>query len=560
MYDSPVPPEEDTTLDLRDYFRVLRRRKWIIIVTVLVCLGASMALTLTQDPVYVAHAAVYRPTRFVDQVFDPTSQQSDTTKDRELNNEIQLMNTPKIRQSVADKLGYEPEPTSIGGREGTDFIDIAVEGGDAKRSAASANAFAAEYIEVHRQLSVKNLQDAANVVTDQIKILDDQLAAIAADQAVNPFAAHGPNNRIVDQREQDQLDFLAQRDSFQEQLHNYQLGIQLAQTDGTEIATEAGVPTEPKNENPITNIIAGLAIGLVLGIALAFLREYLDDRIKARDDLETASGQTVIGLVPQLADWKSRDTTQLVAVQQPRSPAAEAYRSVRTSVEFLSLDQPLGSLQVTSAMAGEGKTTTLANLAVTFARVGQRVIVLCCDLRRPRVHEFFGLSNRVGFTSMLLGEAPASEAIQPVQGSLPIGLVASGPLAPNPAELLASKRAVTVIEELDSQCDLLLIDSPPVLPVTDAQVISGLVDGVLLVSSSGTSTKRDVRRAVELLHQVDAPLIGAILNNVHSKHESVYMYGDNRYYIDGAAEVPEESGNGRSGRRSSAKRESRSAR
>jgi capsular exopolysaccharide synthesis family protein len=156
---------------------------------------------------------------------------------------------------------------------------------------------------------------------------------------------------------------------------------------------------------------------------------------------------------------------------------------------------------------------------------------------------------------MLLGEAPASEAIQPISGNLPIGLVASGPLAPNPAELLASKRAVAVIEELDSQCDLLLIDSPPVLPVTDAQVISGLVDGVLLVASSGTSNKRDVRRAVELLHQVDAPLIGAILNNMHSKHESVYNYGDNRYYLDTSApDAPEERRNGR--RSKSEKRES----
>jgi capsular exopolysaccharide synthesis family protein len=125
--------------------------------------------------------------------------------------------------------------------------------------------------------------------------------------------------------------------------------------------------------------------------------------------------------------------------------------------------------------------------------------------------------------------------------------VASGPLAPNPAELLASKRAVAVIEELDSQCDLLLIDSPPVLPVTDAQVISGLVDGVLLVGSAGTSTKRDVKRAVELLHQVDAPLIGSVLNNVHSKHDSSYTYGDSRYYLhpNDAQPEPERRKNGR---------------
>ncbi len=205
---------------------------------------------------------------------------------------------------------------------------------------------------------------------------------------------------------------------------------------------------------------------------------------------------------------------------------------MRTSVEFLSLDRPIGSIQVTSALAAEGKTSTLANLAVTFARAGQRVIILCCDLRRPRVHEFFGLSNRVGFTSVLLGDTPLGTAIQQADRELPIGLVASGPLPPNPAELLASKRAVDVVEDLDRRCDLLLIDSPPVLPVTDALVISGLVDGVLLVASGGSSTKRGIKRATELLHQVDAPLIGAILNGVQHKYEYGYAYGDNRYYLD----------------------------
>ena len=316
-----------------------------------------------------------------------------------------------------------------------------------------------------------------------------------------------------------------------------------------------GCRPEPNNENPTSNIIAGLAIGIVLAIALALLREYLDDRIKTKDDLESASGQTVIGLVPEIADWKNREATELVSVSKPNAPAAEAYRTVRTAVEFLGLDQPIGSLQVTSAAAGEGKTTTLANLAVTFARVGQRVIILCCDLRRPRIHQFFGLTNNVGFTSILLGDAPTSAAIQPVKGGLPLGLVASGPLAPNPAELLASKRAVAVIEELDSQCDLLLIDSPPVLPVTDAQVISGLVDGVLLVGSAGTSTKRDVKRAVELLHQVDAPLIGSVLNNVHSKHDSSYTYGDSRYYLhpNDAQSEPERRKNGRHAKKAPAR-------
>jgi Mrp family chromosome partitioning ATPase len=149
---------------------------------------------------------------------------------------------------------------------------------------------------------------------------------------------------------------------------------------------------------------------------------------------------------------------------------------------------------------------------------------------------------------MLLGDVPITKAIQQADRELPIGLVASGPLPPNPAELLASKRAVEAIEALDSHCDLLLIDSPPVLPVTDALVISGLVDGVLLVSISGSSTKRGVRRSAELLRQVDAPLIGAILNGVLLKFEYGYVYGDNRYYLDAPATEPKPVAEGRNGR------------
>jgi succinoglycan biosynthesis transport protein ExoP len=328
-----------------------------------------------------------------------------------------------------------------------------------------------------------------------------------------------------------QAQLQAKRASYLQQIDTLTTGAAIAGQGGATVLVRATPNSDAINNNPLRNTLAGLAIGLVLGVALAFLREYLDDTIKNKDDLESASGLTVVGLIPELPDWKNREAPQLVSTTQSRSPAAEAYRTIRTSIEFLGLDHPIGSLQLTSAMPAEGKTTTLANLAITFARGGQRVIVLCCDLRRPRIHEFFGLDNRIGFTSMLLGNAPISQAIQTVPGDLPIGLVASGPLPPNPAELLASKRAVAAIEALDNRCDLLLIDSPPVLPVTDALVIAGLVDGVLLVGDSGSTTKRGVRRAAELLHQVRAPLIGAVLNGVHSKSSDYgYVYGDNRYY------------------------------
>lgn len=543
-----MPPEEDTTLELRDYLRVLRRHKWIILFSVLICIGGAFAMSLTKEPTYAASTKVWLKERFVDEQFIPTQQGDTQDSERERNNEIQIMGSPAVRQRVVDKLGRQPEDANFSAVENSDFIDISVVGDKPKRAAATANAYAETYIDVRKELAVTELTDVSTELQARIQRLNEQIVLIDLSFQTEPASPPTSTGRPTDQREFDRQRLESQVNSYIARDIDLQNAIALAQQGSAQIVTPATPPTAAQNRNPISNILAGAAIGLVIGIGLAFLREYLDDRIKTKDDLETASGQTVIGLIPMLSDWKNRDAVQLVSVAQPRSPAAEAYRSVRTSVEFLALDQPIGSLQVTSAMAGEGKTTTLANLAVAFARVGQRVIVLCCDLRRPRIHEFFGLSNRIGFTSMLLGDAPASEAIQKVRGDLPIGLVASGPLAPNPAELLASKRAVSVIEELDRQCDLLIIDSPPVLPVTDAQVISGLVDGVILVASSSSSNKRDVRRAVELLHQVDAPFIGAILNNVQSRHEAVYAYGDTRYYVD-APDPADSSPERRNGRR-----------
>jgi capsular exopolysaccharide synthesis family protein len=198
-------------------------------------------------------------------------------------------------------------------------------------------------------------------------------------------------------------------------------------------------------------------------------------------------------------------------------------------------------IQVTSASAQEGKTTTLANLAVAFASSGLRTVAVCCDLRRPRLHEFFDMDNTLGFTSVLLGEVALSAALQPVPGQERLLLLASGPLPPNPAELLSSSRAADLLRNLAAQADVVLVDSPPVLPVTDSLVLSQRVDSTVLVSSASTTTRKAAARAAEMLQQVNAPLIGAVLNGV--TEESGYGGYASRYYT---AETAPSNGNGSS--------------
>ncbi|MBI4491435.1 MAG: CpsD/CapB family tyrosine-protein kinase [Chloroflexi bacterium] len=212
----------------------------------------------------------------------------------------------------------------------------------------------------------------------------------------------------------------------------------------------------------------------------------------------------------------------LIALSSPHSPAAEAFRALRTSIQFSSLDRALKTLQVTSTGPQEGKSTVLANLAVTMAEAGLQVVAVDCDLRRPCLHELFGLVARPGFTDAVLADDGTPLPLQQtaVKG---LRLLAAGALPPNPSELLGSQRAVRVLEVLASQADLVLLDSPPVAAVTDAVVLASRVDGVLWVVSAG-KTRRDLaRRARAQLEKVNARILGVVLNNVRVD-KSLYRY------------------------------------
>ena len=204
----------------------------------------------------------------------------------------------------------------------------------------------------------------------------------------------------------------------------------------------------------------------------------------------------------------------LITVADPRSPVSEAYHTLRTNLDFSSLDKPIKTMLVTSAGPEEGKSTVLANLAVTTAQMGRKVILVDCDLRRPTLHNIFNLKNDVGLTTMVVDDAAMKSP--PLQDTRVEGLqlVSSGPLPPNPSELLGSRRMEEIITALLERADVVLFDAPPVVAVTDAAVLAAKVDGVLLVINAG-GTKRDYARAAKArLEKVNANLLGAVLNNV----------------------------------------------
>lgn len=212
----------------------------------------------------------------------------------------------------------------------------------------------------------------------------------------------------------------------------------------------------------------------------------------------------------------------------PKSGVAEAYRSLRTNIQFYNVGERMRRLLVTSSGPSEGKSTTSSNLAITFAQAGNRVILLDADLRRPFLHRVFQVSNLVGFTNVMVGEASLEEAIRPTE--VPgLSVLTSGPIPPNPAEMLGSTRMIEVLDQLSDLADIVIIDSPPVIAVTDASVLAPLVDGVILVAGAGLVNREMAQRAKAQLEAVRARVLGVVLNGVEAEGSGYYYY----YYYYG---------------------------
>ncbi|MEA2686272.1 MAG: tyrosine-protein kinase [Actinomycetota bacterium] len=496
-------------MHLRDYVAVLRRRKWLLVAAVLVVAGSAFGVSSLQDKVYEGRA------RIVLQADTSLFDQSDQYLPNLVPTEIQIIQSVPVAELVREALGRRVPRVAALQVGSTAVMELRVRDTSGPRAAAAVDAYGDAYIEYRRTQVVTNLLDAVKQVQIRIDSVSKEISDLDA-QNQDP---------VVDRTDPEREALVSQRSAYKQKLDELEINKSLMKNLAS-FVSRASVPKAPVSPRPRQNAILGGVIGLVLGAGLIFLFEHLDDSIKTKDDLERAVlGVAVLGMIPQIDGWKAKAGPKVVSRTDPRSPPAEAYRGLRTSIRFVGLDRSLRVLQVTSASASEGKSTTVANLAVALSRAGERVAVVCCDLRRPRIHEFFGLSNAVGLTTVLLGEAPLSKAMQVVPGEKKLYVLASGAPPPNPSELLSSPRCAEVLRALSDQFDIVLVDTPPVLPVTDAVVVSARVDGVLLVAAGGSSTGKQVTRAAELLRQVGAPLVGTVLNNAFAEGDLGYGYG-----------------------------------
>jgi capsular exopolysaccharide synthesis family protein len=287
----------------------------------------------------------------------------------------------------------------------------------------------------------------------------------------------------------------------------------------------------------------GFLTGLLLGIALALLREALDNTLKTPDDLEKRLNVTFLGLLPEIEEddidgkrpkgrrkkarrIKTELAPELLVHERPASGMAEAARSLRTNLMFMNPDKPYRRILVTSAAPSEGKTTVAVSTAVSLAQGGQRVCIIDCDLRRPRLHRIFDRAGDIGLMNVIVGEATIEEAAKPTV--VPnLYCIPCGPIPPNSADVVASEKFRALLDELGEHFDRIVLDSPPVVAVTDSAILSTLVDGVILVVRAFKTTFALSRSGLRTLRDVDAPIAGAVLNAVNlDRHEYYYQ----RYY------------------------------
>jgi succinoglycan biosynthesis transport protein ExoP len=530
-------------MELRQYGSLLRKWLWLMVACSVVAGGLAYAVSRNSIPIYRASA-----TLMVNQAANPTSVAgySDIlTSERLARTYANLLTSWPVLEETAQRLGVDPKGlertvTVIPVRD-TQLLEITVEGPDPQLIAQIADTLPQVFIERNRDMQLGR-------VTESRANLEKELSDTETDIARTQSAL----NATLDDTQRTRLETsLAQyRNTYSNLVASYQQ-VKLAEAQAINnlvVAEPAKIPKNPIRPNTRANVLLALVAGAALAIGAAFLAEYLDDTLKTPDDVSRVGGLSTLGAIARLKD--TGGTRQLVAWLQSRVPESEAYRTLRTNIQFSSVDRPIRTLLVTSSGPGEGKSTTVANLAVVMAQTGQRVVLVDTDLRRPVLHKVFGVPNNTGLTSALLaGDSSALDAHLQPTGVENLIVLTSGPVPPNPSELLGSHRMARLIEKLTADADLVVFDSPPVLAVTDAVVLGRQLDGVLLVVDAGRTREQALANATAELQKTGANLLGVALNRLDSRHGGHYYYYYYYYSEDGTGE-----------RRHSASRSSKGAR
>jgi succinoglycan biosynthesis transport protein ExoP len=522
-------------MELRQYAGVVWKWMWLIVLSTAVA-GVSSWLTVKdQAPTYQTSTTLMIGTAIQKQ--DPNYQDF-YTSEQLAQTYSELIKREPILRATARALGFEEQWPALRGQvavslvPGTQLMEIRVVDTNAERAAAVANEVAQQLIlqspsaprpeEAQRRAFVQqqldDLETDIDATKDEITRLQGSLGEM--------FSAR----EIADT--QNQIAALQQKLRELQANYGQLMAVQgEGSTNTLTVVEPAAVPRAPIGSNQMMTVATAAAIGLALALGAAFLIEYLDDTVKTPEDVSKAMDLTMLAGISRIPGEAAQE--KLITIKHPKAPISEAYRVLRTNLQFSSLDQPLRTLVVTSPNPVEGKSTTVANLGVVMAQAGKRVVLVDADLRRPVLHRIFGVENKEGLTDVLLNEEPVLDGHLQATGVDNLRLLNTGPLPPNPSELLGSQRMAALIEQLKGEADVILFDSPPSLAVTDASVLATQADGVLMVADAGRTRRKFAAEAVERFQQVGANLLGVVLNRLKPGRGGYYYYYYHYYYGNG---------------------------
>jgi non-specific protein-tyrosine kinase len=511
---------------LRDYWRVVARRKWIVVACVVVAVAAALGVSSLQDPIYVAETEVRVEPRATSAVFEQDTS-SAPSLERAIQTEIRVIEGEHVRERVREDVGLDDQPPNAEASsvEGTDVVVVEVRSGDPDVAARLADQYVQAYIDTRRDDAIASLGSAEAELQRKVTELQEQIDAIDTQAAA---AAEADRAQVTASLSAQRQTLVSQQAAFKSRLDQLQVDSALT-TGGASVIQSASVPSGAVAPTPAQAALLAAVIGLLLGLGGAFLLDYLDDSLRAVEDLERLTDRPVLATVPISTPPDARP----IALSAPHDVAAETYRGLRTNVQFLSLDTPLRVLQVTSSLPGEGKTTTVTNLAVVLADAGNRVVIVDADLRRPRVHEVFGVPPVPGLTEALLGD----DVTGLVHHTRSADVLTAGSVPPNPSEMLSSPRLALLLRDLVEHYDYVLVDSAPVLPVADSIALAAAVDGVLVVTQANRTSKRTLTETLARLARVNTTVIGIVLNRAR-RGRDVQGYGYGYGYGYGAAAGP----------------------
>jgi len=506
-------------MELRTYLSILGRRKWIVLLSTLLGIVIAAAVTFFSTPQYAASTTVRVLTVGGGSLTDARPDINYT--ERLVNTYARIITSSTVRRQIRDDLGLEQLPIiTVQAIPSTELIRITAEATEPEAARDIANAAAQVLIDQNLEFYSGGAgQSAQEILGEQLAAAEEELNQARADydaalqnQEENPGAVTAASQSL-EVRERTHASLLTQYEAARLE--------EAVRANSISVIEEATAPNRPAKPRPLVNLALGLATGLVVGVALAFLLENLDTTLYTTEQIEGATQMATVGQVPV-----SKDELSIARIGSGHYPQLESFRRLRTNI-LASGSSGAQVVLLTSAKRGEGKSTVSGNLAVTVAQSGREVVVVDCDLRLPTVHKLFDVPNKRGLTNILAGDLSVEDAI--LDTAFPrVRVITSGPLPPNPTELLGSQRMLELIERLKTMFEFIVLDTPALLSVADAAVLAPSVDNVILVVAQAQTRRGDVQAVRQQLSNVNVKSMEVVVNRAEPNGSYAYYESEAR--------------------------------